>query len=85
MRCSHCRIESHDLRAYARLTEGARALDADETVHLCPACRVLNALHPRYVSIDHAGDALVAGTGMLARRLHRPRAGKVADIGPPPG
>lgn len=50
MRCTHCRIESKNLRAYARPDAALRS-EVAEMLYLCPACRVLNALHPRCVPV----------------------------------
>lgn len=69
MQCTSCRLDSNNLRAY----RNAHDLGAGPVVHLCAACRVLNALHPRYVAIvaDSTAAAAVRRTwrGVEGERL----------------
>ena len=62
MQCTSCRLESTNLRPYLHLHGGG----AGRTVHLCAACRVLNALHPQYVA-SPANAAAVAAASRAAR------------------
>lgn len=52
MQCTSCRIQSNNLRAYLHASHADAA--GGEVVYLCAACRVLNALHPRYVAAEPA-------------------------------
>jgi hypothetical protein len=72
MQCTACHIESNDLRAYTRP-------HASERVRLCAACRVLNALHRRYLPVDDAAvhEAQLIADAMARRTApgHAPRSG----------
>jgi len=62
MQCTACRIHSNNLREYSRVVTIREHRKSIETAYLCPACRVMNALNPRYVVKQtahelHVGDA----------------------------
>ncbi len=49
MQCTACRTHSNNLREYSRVVTIREHRKTVETAYLCPACRVMNALNPRYV------------------------------------
>jgi len=49
MQCTACRLHSNNLREYSRVVALGQYRKTIETAYLCPACRVLNVLNPRYV------------------------------------
>ncbi len=49
MQCTACRTHSNNLREYSRVVTIREHHKTIETAYLCPACRVMNALNPRYV------------------------------------
>ena len=49
MQCTACRTHSNNLREYSRVVTIREHRKTVETAYLCPACRVINALNPRYV------------------------------------
>jgi hypothetical protein len=53
MQCTACRTHSNNLREYSRVVTIREHHKTIETAYLCPACRVMNALNPRYV-VKHA-------------------------------
>ena len=53
MQCTACRTHSNNLREYSRVVTIREHRKTVETAYLCPACRVMNALNPRYV-VKHA-------------------------------
>jgi len=52
MQCTSCRLHSNGLREYARVSGSSTRRESLQPIHLCPACRVLNALNPRYVPVQ---------------------------------
>jgi hypothetical protein len=50
MQCNSCGLHSENLREYSRAVDLGDYRKTIETLQLCPACRVINALNPRYVS-----------------------------------
>jgi len=57
MQCTSCGTHSFNLREYSsvrRLSQHRKTID---TVHLCPACRVLNAINPKYVPFQYGALA----------------------------
>ncbi|HZP66894.1 MAG TPA: hypothetical protein VFB32_11345 [Rudaea sp.] len=61
MQCSSCRLDSANLREYSRVVDLGDYRKTIETVHLCPACRVLNALNPKYVAAWPTAEAMSKG------------------------
>ena len=53
MQCTACHAHSNNLREYSRVVTIREHRKTIETAYLCPACRVMNALNPRYV-VKHA-------------------------------
>jgi hypothetical protein len=53
MQCTACRSHSNNLREYSRVVTIREHRKTIETAYLCPACRVMNALNPRFV-VKHA-------------------------------
>ena len=53
MQCTACRTHSNNLREYSRVVTIREHRKTIETAYLCPACRVMNALNPRYI-VKHA-------------------------------
>ena len=53
MQCTACHSHSNNLREYSRVVTIREHRKTIETAYLCPACRVMNALNPRYV-VKHA-------------------------------
>ncbi len=49
MQCTSCLLDSDNLREYSRAVDLGAFRKTIETIFLCPACRVLNAINPRYV------------------------------------
>jgi len=49
MQCTACRLHSNNLREYSRVAALGNNRKTIETAYLCPACRVLNVLNPRYI------------------------------------
>jgi hypothetical protein len=49
MQCTSCRIDSDNLREYSRAVDLGSFRKTIETVFLCPACRVFNAINPKFV------------------------------------
>lgn len=76
MQCTACRTHSNNLREYSRVVTISEHRKTLETAYLCPACRVMNALNPRYV-VKHAPHELHAGD---ARCLTLSRVGYVASF-----
>jgi hypothetical protein len=56
MQCTACRTHSNNLREYSRVVTIREHRKTIETAYLCPACRVMNALNPRYVVKHGLGD-----------------------------
>jgi hypothetical protein len=49
MQCTSCRLHSDNLREYSRAVDLGSNRKTIETILLCAACRVLNAINPKYV------------------------------------
>ena len=49
MQCTSCRLHSDNLREYSRAVDLGGNRKTIETFFLCPACRVINAINPKYV------------------------------------
>ncbi|HEX6833530.1 MAG TPA: hypothetical protein VF132_08350 [Rudaea sp.] len=50
MQCDSCGLHTDRLREYSRVIDLGKYRKTIETVQLCAACRVMNALNPRYVA-----------------------------------
>ena len=48
MQCTSCRLHSDNLREYSRAVDLGSNRKTIETILLCAACRVINAINPRY-------------------------------------
>jgi hypothetical protein len=64
MQCTSCRLHSENLREYSRALDLGSNRKTIETIYLCAACRVINAINPKYVlkrvHRDHAPAAYPA-------------------------
>jgi len=49
MQCTSCRLHSDNLREYSRAVDLGSNRKTIETIYLCAACRVINAINPKYV------------------------------------
>ena len=49
MQCTSCCLHSDNLREYSRVVDLGSHRKAIDTVLLCPACRVFNAINPKFV------------------------------------
>ena len=49
MQCTSCRLHSDNLREYSRAVDLGGNRKTIETIFLCAACRVINAINPKYV------------------------------------
>ena len=49
MQCTSCRLDSDNLREYSRAIDLGSHRKTIETIFLCPACRVFNAINPKFV------------------------------------
>jgi hypothetical protein len=61
MECTSCRLHSDNLREYSRAVDLGGNRKTIETILLCPACRVINAINPKYVMKrvrEHVSPAL---------------------------
>jgi len=79
MQCTACRTHSNNLREYSRVVTIREHRKTIETAYLCPACRVMNALNPRYVvkhalrdvhPLDEARRLPISCVGYVATLIH---------------
>jgi hypothetical protein len=49
MQCTSCRLHSDNLHEYSRAVDLGSNRKTIETILLCAACRVINAINPKYV------------------------------------
>jgi hypothetical protein len=50
MQCTSWRLQSDNLREYSRAVDLGDNRKTIDTIFLCPACRVINALNPKYIA-----------------------------------
>ena len=50
MQCTSCLVHSDNLREYSRVVDLGSYRKTIDTILLCPACRVMNAINPKYVT-----------------------------------
>ena len=50
MQCTSCRLQSDSLHEYSRAVDLGDNRKTIDTIFLCPACRVINAINPKYIS-----------------------------------
>ncbi|HEX3896854.1 MAG TPA: hypothetical protein VHW73_11635 [Rudaea sp.] len=51
MQCTSCRVHSDNLREYSRVVDLDNNRKTIDTIFLCAACRVVNAINPKYVAM----------------------------------
>lgn len=49
MQCNSCGLHSDSLREFSRVMSVGEHRKTIDTIHLCPACRVMHSLMPHYV------------------------------------
>jgi len=49
MQCTSCRVYSDNLREFSRVIDLGDNRKTIDTIFLCAACRVINAINPKYV------------------------------------
>lgn len=58
MQCTSCRVDSDNLREYSRAIDLGNNRKTIDTLFLCAACRVINAINPKYVAARVHGESV---------------------------